>query len=320
MNHKIFILEPAEYSPSALKVYGDIGSVDVSSEMPENLWDKGPPTVLVCRLGYHLDAVFLQSFSRLQFIVSPTTGLNHIDLQYCEANQVRVISLKGETDFLDSIRSTSELAFTLILALVRNIVPGSKSVRRGEWNRDEFKGRELGALTLGVLGVGRIGRHIISFAKAFGMSVLACDPYVDPKSLPGDHVQFCSQNQLFSIADIVTVHVDYRPENNRMITRKDFERMKPGGYFINTSRGELVSEEDIIWALEKGRLSGAGLDVLADEQDGRGLFNKKIIEYAKRNDNLIITPHLGGCTLDAMHKTELFAAEKLKQVINAVND
>ena len=320
MKHKILILEATEYSPSALKVYQELGSVDVFSGIHNNLCDKRHATVLVCRLGYGLDAEYLCRFPRLQFVVSPTTGLNHIDLEYCAANQITVISLKGETGFLDSIRSTSELAFALILALVRNIVPGSKSVRRGHWNRDEFKGRELSALTLGVLGFGRIGRHIISLAKAFGMSVLGCDPYVDPKNLIGDHVQFCTQDELFSIADIVTVHVDYRPENNRMITRKDFERMRPGGYFINTSRGELVSEEDIIWALEEGRLAGAGLDVLAEEQDERRLFNKKIIEYAKKNEKLIITPHLGGCTLDAMHKTELFAAEKLKQVINAANE
>ena len=319
MKHNILILEAMDYSPAALNVYKELGSVSCFSGIHNDFWNKGSATVLVCRLGYDLNAKYMRCFPQLQFIVSPTTGLNHIDLEYCAANQITVISLKGETDFLDSIRSTSELAFALILALVRNIVPGNNSVLRGKWNRDKFKGRELSTLTLGVLGVGRIGRHIISFAKAFGMSILACDPYINPKNLYPDYVQLCSQSELFSIADIVTVHVDYRPENARMITRRDFERMKPGGYFINTSRGELVSEEDIIWALEKGKLAGVGLDVLAEEQGGQRLFKKRIIEYAKKNKNLIITPHLGGCTVDAMHKTELFAAEKLKQVVNAGN-
>lgn len=316
MNEKILILEASRYSLAAMRVYRDIGSVKTCSGDPMEIRNNDQITVLVCRLGYHLNAKFLAMFPNLKFIVSPTTGLNHIDQGYCETHGILIVSLKGETKFLDSIRSTSEHTISLILALVRNVVPGVKSVvEHHQWDRDLFMGREMSALTLGVLGVGRIGQHIISYAKAFGMSVLACDPYKDMDNLKEHHVKVCSKEELFAQADIVTLHVDYRPENREMISRKEFVHMKPGSYFINTSRGELVSENDIVWALEKGILAGAALDVLSDEQDIEGLFNKKILQYARQNDHLIITPHIGGCTSDAMRNTELFVAGKLLSLI-----
>jgi len=316
MSDTILILEPRGYNPGAVKVYSGIGRVKSLHNRSLEIDDKASVTMIVCRLGYHLNAKFLAMFPNLRFIVSPTTGLNHIDQDYCGTHGVHVVSLKGETEFLDLIRSTSEYTISLILALIRNIVPSTKSVvDNHQWDRDRFMGRELSALSLGVLGVGRIGRHIISYAKVFGMFVLACDPYKDLENLKDQNVIVCSKEELFTRADIVTIHVDYRPENWEMISRREFNFMKPGSYFVNTSRGELVSEDDIIWALEKGILAGVALDVLSDEQDIKGLFNKRIIQYAKQNDNIIITPHVGGCTSDAMWNTELFAARKLEAII-----
>jgi D-3-phosphoglycerate dehydrogenase len=128
-------------------------------------------------------------------------------------------------------------------------------------------------------------------------------------------VEICRKIELFSNSDIISVHIDYRPENKEFITRDDFALMKPGSYFVNTSRGEVISESDLIWALEKRILAGAALDVLENEQDQTKLFKKDIIEYARNHNNLIITPHIGGCTSDGMRKTELFIANKLKRLI-----
>jgi len=313
MKELILILEPAEYNPTALAVYQEVGKVLSCNGKPDLLPEKDQVTVIVCRLHYYLNEPFLKKFPNVRRIISPTTGLNHIDLHFCKQNNISIISLKGETGFLDSIRSTSEHTFCLILALVRNLVPSVKSVLFDhQWNRDLFKGRELNAMTLGVLGAGRIGRHIISYAKAFGMTILACDPHLEEKGFSDPEATFCSRKELFAKADIVTVHVDYSPDNEGMISRADFERMKPGSFLVNTARGELIVEEDIIWALENEILGGAALDVLSDEQEvieGKG--SNKIIEYAQNHSNLIITPHLGGCTIDAMHATELYLANKL---------
>jgi len=316
MSDTILILEAKDYNPSAIQVYSKLGRVKILNKSKMDSHAKGTVSIIVCRLGYHLSGEFLCDYPNLKYIVSPTTGLNHIDLEYCRARRIQIVSLKGETAFLNSIRSTSEHTIALMLGLVRNIVPGVNSVvDHHQWNRDQFKGREISALTLGVLGVGRIGLHIISYAKAFGMSVFACDEHRMIDHLKDGHIQVCSKETLFARADIVTLHVDYRPENLGMVSKKEFSCMKQGSYFINTSRGELVVEEDLLWALEKGILAGAALDVLSDEQDIDGLFNKQILQYAKENTNLIITPHIGGCTSDAMQNTELFTARKMLSII-----
>lgn len=316
MPDTILILEPLNYNPDAVKVYSRLGTVRDVDNGVDSIKDKRTVDTLVCRLGYHLNDNFLGMFPNLKFIVSPTTGLNHIDQTYCENNDISIISLKGEADFLDSIRSTSEHTISLILSLVRNIVPSVNSVVRGnQWDRERFKGRELSSLSIGILGVGRIGKHIIDYARAFNMSVFACDPYKSLGYLKDQNVTVCSKDELFTRSDIVTVHVDYCSENIGMITLREFNLMKPGSYFVNTSRGELVDEDDLIKSMDSGVLKGAALDVVSNEQNLDGLFDKRIMQYAKDNPNLIITPHIGGCTSDAMWNTELFVARKFENTI-----
>ena len=140
MVDNILILESRGYNPDAIKVYSKIGSVKSFKDRKAESDIKRSVSTIVCRLGYHLNSKFLSSFPNLEYIVSPTTGLNHIDLDYCESHGILIVSLKGETRFLDSIRSTSEHTVSLMLALVRNIVPGVKSVvEYNQWNRDLFK-------------------------------------------------------------------------------------------------------------------------------------------------------------------------------------
>ncbi|WP_320045029.1 D-isomer specific 2-hydroxyacid dehydrogenase family protein [uncultured Desulfobacter sp.] len=317
MPNTILILESDRYNPDALELYSTLGRVEAYNNSNARLLNDHSVFAIVCRLAHYLDPIFLKKFENLKFIISPTTGLNHIDNAYCKSHGIRIVSLKGETKYLNSIKSTSEHTMALIFALVRNIVPSVRSVvDRHQWNRDLYIGRELSSLTIGILGVGRIGKHIISYARSFGMKILICDSHQDLGAFKDAKVTVCSKKQLFEKSDIVTIHVDYRPDNHHMITQKEFGWMKTGSYFINTSRGELVSEDALIWALERGILTGAALDVLSEEQSDKAFFNKRIIQYAQKNDNIIITPHLGGCTIDAMHNTELFMAKKFANIIN----
>ncbi len=314
VKNETLILEPVDYNQKAIAVYSSLGNVTFEHESNELI------STIVCRLGFHLNMDFLKQYPSLRYIVSPTTGLNHIDLNYCEDKGITVISLKGEVEYLNSIRSTSEHTIALILALVRNLVPSVNSVvDKNQWDRDQFKGRELSSLTIGILGAGRIGKHIISYANAFGMSVLVHDPNINPLDFQEQKITFCSKKELFSQADVLSVHVDYHEKNVGLISKNDFNFMKNGSFFVNTSRGELVIEEDLIWALKNKILAGAALDVLSDEQDMDSFFDKKIIQYAKKNNNVIITPHIGGCTSDAMWNTELFMAKKFKNLIHQKN-
>jgi len=305
---EVVILESDDYSPIALNIINEIGNVrfyDNSSNFETN--------IIVVRLSYHLDRVFLSKFPKLKLIVSPTTGLNHIDLSYCDQMGINVISLKGESDFLSQITATAELTFGLILSLVRNISASHRSViTKREWVRDEFKGRELQDMTLGILGFGRLGQKVAEYAEVFGMKVLANDPFVGTNIFKEKKVTACSKEFLFKESDILTVHVNYEFSNHNLVDCDDFNIMKKGSYFVNTARGELINEEALLQALLSGTLSGAALDVLDNEQDLTSLFSSSLLEYAKVHDNLLITPHIGGCTIESMHKTEVFIAKKLK--------
>lgn len=265
--------------------------------------------VLWVRLRHRVDADVMDAAPRLKVIVTPTTGLNHIDLEEAERRGIQVLSLRGETGFLQDIRATAEHTLALILALLRHVPEAARYVQEGGWNRDLFKGRELYGKTVGVVGYGRLGRIVARYLKAFDTRVLAADPGVEASSVePG--VTRVPLSQLLQEADLVTLHVNLCDETRGFFGRKQFAEMKEGSWFINTSRGELVDESGLLDALRSGRLAGVALDVLCGENSD-GMRSHPLVAYAREHDNLIITPHIGGCTMESMAKTELFLAEKL---------
>jgi len=271
-------------------------------------------SIVWVRLGQRLDKDFMNQAPRLKVIVTATTGLNHIDLAEAEKRGIRVLSLQGEVTFLKSIRATAEHTMALMLALLRHIPQAAAHVREGNWNRDAFKGHEINEKTVGVIGYGRLGRIVSSYLTAFGARVITTDPNCSQADLaPG--VAWMSLEQLLAESDVVTLHVSYSETNNRMLGYKEFAHMKPGAWFVNTARGELVDEDALLAALITKRLAGAALDVLSDEHSG--LLKRPLFDYARRNSNLILTPHIGGCTFESMEKTEAFLASKLCESVLA---
>jgi len=221
--------------------------------------------------------------SGFDLIASCTTGTAHI-----EAGDVPVISLQGEREFLRDVWATAEHTWGLILALVRRIPFAHNDVVAGNWDRERWQGTELRGKTLGILGYGRVGRQVATFARAFGMKCIC-------------HIKG---------VDIVTVHVPLTDETRGMFSYREFGMMKKGAYFVNTSRGGLVDEEALIAALETGHLAGAALDVVAGEPYA---CSPALLRYAKTHSNLIITPHIAGNTLESRRKTQLFIAEKIRE-------
>ncbi|MFK8115164.1 MAG: NAD(P)-dependent oxidoreductase [Rubripirellula sp.] len=261
--------------------------------------------ILWIRLRHQIDREVFEHAPKLRFICSPTTGLNHIDLQEADRRGIQVISLRGEYDFLKEIRATAEHTIGLMLSLLRNVPAAIEHVRQGGWDRDPFCGRELHESTIGVVGYGRLGSLVAKYAKAFDAIVIATDPHVN---IPD--VRQVPLQTLLAEADIVTIHVNLCDATAGILDREAIERMKPGALLINTSRGELIDESALLDALESGRLRGAALDVLADERSS-GMQHHRLVAYARENDNLLITPHIGGCTTESMAKTEIFLTEKL---------
>ena len=167
--------------------------------------------------------------------------------------------------------------------------------------------------TVGVVGYGRLGRITADYFHVFGCEVLASDPGISKESF-ASFVTPLDLNALLGGSDIVTLHVNLNACTAGFFGRDQFARMKQGGRLINTSRGELLDQSALLDALKSGRLAGAALDVVCDE-DARGTPNHPLVLYAKENRNLLITPHIGGCTYESMGRTESFMAEKLIQYL-----
>ena len=259
------------------------------------------------RLRHRIDREVFEAAPRLRLIATPTTGLNHVDLAEAAKRGIRIVSLKGETEFLRNVPATAEHTLALILALVRHVPAAFDDVQKGGWERDLFLGSELYGKTAGVIGYGRIGRIVARYLLTFGVRVLATDS-ADLAGEPG--VTLVPMNDLLAQSDIVTLHASLTDQTHGLIGRSEFARMKPGAWFVNTARGELVDEAALLEALRSRRIAGAALDVLCDEHSG-GIRSNGLIDYAKRSHNLIITPHIGGCTAESMEKTEIFLAGRV---------
>ena len=220
-------------------------------------------------------------------IATNCTGLDHI-----QAPNAKIISLNDVRDKLD-VSATAEHTFGLILALLRHILPSYRAIKQEIWERNLFIGNELKEKTLGILGMGRIGKQVAEYGKAFGMNIIYAEKD-EGMSIEG----------VFKRANIVSCHLPLNDETKGMITLAHFEKMKPKSYFINTSRGEIIRGDDILLALNKGYLEGAALDVLPDENN---------TERRKRyiRGDILLTPHIGGATEESMLQTEMLVARKV---------
>jgi D-3-phosphoglycerate dehydrogenase / 2-oxoglutarate reductase len=255
-----------------------------------------------------LTRALLEDASRLQAVVTPTTGTDHIDLQAAAECRIPVLCLKDDRRLLDSITATAELSWALLLACARRLPEATQAARRGIWGRDAFRGRQISGKTLGLIGCGRLGSIMAQYAQAFRMKVVAYDP--QPIRLPNvEHIPF---EEVFSRADMVSVHVHLTENTRGIVNRSVLARMKPGAILINTSRGAIIDEVALLEALEEGRLAAAGLDVI-DGEWREHLAKHPLLCYARSHDNLIVTPHIGGVTYESQAMAYLAAAEKLVQ-------
>jgi len=264
--------------------------------------------LLWVRLRSRIDAEIFDAAANLKGVITATTGLTHIDLDDAHARGIEILSLKGETDFLRDIRATAELTIALTLALIRKLPGAMESVQHGEWERDRFVGTELYQKTVGIIGYGRLGSLVARNFTAFGAQVVVNSRDLVPGQTIDGH-KCLTLSKLLGVSDIVSLHVNYEPENHHLLSARHFDLMKQGGYFINTSRGELIDEQSLIGALWAGRLAGAAVDVVANEVSG-SLSESPLLAFGREHPNLIITPHIGGATFESLSKTEIFLAQK----------
>jgi len=308
------VLEPHNYSIEALDLYRNLGQVYLGLKAAPDI---NEISVLVVRLNYVIDDIFLNSFPKIRWIVSPTTGLNHIDLEACKKKSIQVFSLNDQPEAIQLITSTSELTIGLILSLLRNISSAHKDVvHHQHWNRDKFKSRQLSKLTLGIIGLGRIGSHVADYARAFGMRVLAYDPYIPEDIFHQHNTEQCDLISLLKESDIVSINAKLNSENHHLLGITELSMMRKDALLVNTARGALLDEAAAVLQLEQGLLAGIAVDVLEYEHTEIDWKESPLVKAANANYNVLITPHIGGCTSDAMHITEEIMASYLQKQVN----
>ena len=306
------ILESKEYSPRAVAAYRKLGPVyfwqELKGKKKKDI--EASAGIVVVRLGHQLDKKFLGRFPRIRIIATPTTGLNHIDLEEAHRREINVVSLRGHTSFLSKIPSTAEETMGLIFDVMRHLPWAFEHVKAGGWHRDLWKGHQLLGKTIGLVGCGRLGRIVAKYARAFGMKVIGYDPQVSKQDLARAGIRQAGLTGLLRRADIVSLHVLLTDATHNLLQERHFKMMKPTAYFINTASAELVGRDALITALTRKWIAGAAIDVMRDERgDGSHLTKDPLWQYAKRHTNLIIVPHVGGATYEAMQVTEDFIAD-----------
>lgn len=315
--YHILNLEPEGYSGEARAVLAQVGEISDGPLGRRELLERvSAYDILIVRLQHQIDQEVFEAGKNLRVIVSGTTGLDHIDLEAAEDREIPVLSLKGERAFLTTITATAEHTWGLLLALMRRIPEAIDSVRAGQWDRDALKGRDLEGKRLGIVGLGRLGRQIAKYGSAFRMRVAAYDPFID--DWPSSVVRAPSLAGLAAESDVLTVHANLHGGSVKLIGKPELDALPRGSVLVNTSRGQILEEEALLNALVSGQLGGAALDVLADERRPDTRAKNPLLTYAKHHRNLLITPHIGGATHEAMCRTEVFMAHKLTQYLHSI--
>ena len=315
MTAHVLNLEPEGFSPLArarLERFARVSEGPLTrDELLRALQDVD---VLIVRLGHHIDRDVLAAAPALRVISSATTGLDHIDLQAARERGIRVISLRGERAFLDSVRATVEHTWALMLTLLRVTHRAAAHAEAGGWDRDRFRGRELAGKHLGIVGLGRIGSAVARIAGAFQMGVSAYDPFVE--AWPDSVGRTTSLRDLMALSDVMSIHVPLNDTTRDLIGVDELAALPAGAIVVNTSRGGVLDEDAVVRSLRSGHLGGAALDVQKVEEGGS--VNEALLAWAREHPNLLLTPHIGGATYESMEKTEIFMTEKLEATLQTL--
>lgn len=305
---KVLITESEDFSRLAIsnlnkKFEVEVADINNKALLMEKLSDV---EVLFVRLRFKIDREIIENAPRLKYILSATTGLDHIDVSHFENRGGKVISLKGETDFLSSIPSTAEHTWALLLSLIKKIPSSFAHVKEGKWNRNLFKGNNLKGKKIGILGLGRVGKQVAQFAAIFEMEV----GYFDICNISTPYQSFQTPEELLNWADIITIHIPYNTENKNFVNKELLSHAKNHSMLINTSRGGVWDENSVAQLLRQEKIKGVAVDVLEKELERNTIYSNPLVLLAQENYNVIITPHIAGATYESMVMTEEYIADK----------
>ena len=255
----------------------------------------------------------MEAAPKLRVVGRAGVGVDNVDVDAATQRGIIVMNTPSGNTI-----STAELTFSMLMALARKIPQAHSSMKSGEWNRKAFQGTELYNKTIGILGMGRIGSEVAKRAQAFGMTVLAYDPYLNLARAKALQVELVELDDLYARADFITVHMPMSDETNGMINAAAFGKMKKGVRVLNCARGGIINEKDLYEAINSGKVAGAALDVYEVEPLPKDFPLRTLPQ-------VIMTPHLGAITEEAQENVGIEVAEAITDYLvngavrNAVN-
>ena len=254
---------------------------------------------LICFPYDVIDKQVIDSAKKLRTICTYSVGYDHIDIKYAKRKKIRI----GYTPKVLT-EATADLAFTLILDLLRRVTEGDRIIRKGDWKEiygvDDYVGNDLAGKTLGILGLGRIGKAVSKRANTFGMKIIYHNRNRLARKIEiSTHSKYESLNGLLRKSDVVSIHVPYTKQTHQLVDMNFLKKMKNTSFLVNTARGNIIKEKDLVSALRKKIIAGVALDVFENEPIGKNHPFTKM-------QNVVLAPHVGSSTIETRKKmTEL---------------
>jgi len=309
---QILYLGPPDMLEHVRSCFGKWATVNLAAE--EHAADALLPAtdaILDAFMGVPFPAHRLANAEKLKLVVTVSTGSDHIDAAALQKRNIPLLTLADQKETMRNITPAAEHSWLLLMACARQLKAATAGVLAGEWNRNKYPGIMLQGKTLGVIGCGRIGEWMSRYAAAFRMRCIGFDPYV--RDWPPT-IEKVDLSELLRTSDFISIHVPLNDATRRMVGRAEFRQMKRGVVLVNTSRGEVLDEAALEAALRDGTVGAAGIDVLGGEPDVAG---HSLIQYARENDNLIITPHIAGFSPDALRTLLSFSCQRVMKHLSA---
>lgn len=311
-NYKIYINEEENFPLNYLKEkFSHKYKVDIT-------YKKDKANILFIRLNQKFDFLELQKFIELRYLCTATTGLTHIDHNYLKNNNIKLVSLAGESNFLRDIKTTADLALSMILASQTLMLSSAFEVFEGDFNRNKFFRNGFNQTNIGILGLGRLGNLVAEYLFQLGFKVF----FFDTKDVDfnSEKISKCdSLEELFRSCRIISLHIDFN-ENNRGLINRKLLFINPPYKIVNTSRAEIFESSEIDFCINKNMLEQYLTDVLEEEPFDliNNVEDSKLWNLQKKYGikSILITPHVGGACWDSLKKCEVFLINKLFKILN----
>jgi len=289
------------------EVLREIAEVDDPGKLtPEQLVEKAVDVdAIVVRSASKVTKEVIDAAKKLKVVGRAGVGVDNIDLDAATSRGIIVVNAPEATSI-----TVAEHTMGLMLAMARKIPFADSSMKSGKWEKKKFMGMELRDKTLGVLGLGRIGSEVVRRALAFGMKIIAFDPYISEKAAKDLGVELAEFDDVISTSDFVSIHVPLSEQTRDLIGKKEFSKMRDDAILINCARGGIVNEDDLYEAVSSGQIAGAAVDVFSKEP----MENSPLAEL----ENVILTPHLGASTEEAQKYASLIVCEEVIKVLKNV--